>query len=199
MPLGLVSSAYSILTPSSPPDPPPLYTHLQQSKAAAGYDAYNRQDVIGADYGLINSTSLAPTPDYWLLRIWQALIGSAVLDVAVQGAPESVRAYAHCAAAGGGVALVLLNLDATAACVAAPTWAASSGKSLVYALTPGAGGVTAASALLNGRPLAVSADGVAPPVVGVPVDATAPITLPPMSVSVVVVPFAAGQAPACAA
>ena len=155
--------------------------------------------MIGADYGLINSTSLAPTPDYYLLRVWQATVGARVLDVAVSGAPPTLRAYAHCAAQGdGAVALVLINLDVGPACVAPPAWAASDASALVYALTPGAGGVTAASAFLNGRPLAVSSDGVAPPVVGAPVDARAPLTLPPMSVSVVVVPAAAGAVPACA-
>lgn len=175
------------------------YADSMAAKATAGYSVYCRQDVLGADYGLLNYTTRAPSPDYWLLALWKAHVrGTAVLAVSVPGAPRTVRAYAFCGGGGGGNAtLVLLNLDATAAaCVAPPAIAAPGAGATQFSLTAGAGGVESRDARLNGgAPLALDAAGRLPPLPGLAVAPGAAYTLPPASVTFVVVPVAG--APAC--
>ena len=168
------------------------------AKARAGYAAYCRQDFIGADYGLVNYTTYAPAPDYWLLVLWKRLVGARVLSVA-QPAARTTRAYAFCAAGGGGSAtLVLVNLAAEPACYTAPRGAAAGAALAQYSLAPGDGaGVESARVALNGgAPLALDAAGRLPPL---PPAAVAPgdgIALPPLSVTLLVVPLA--DAAACA-
>lgn len=181
------------------------YADSMSAKARAGYQQYCRQDAVGADYALLNaSAGFAPSPDYFVLRLWHALVaqapGSRVAVLDVGGAPRALRAYAYCPAAAGAanVTLLLINLDAAApACVAAPAFAAPGAPLAVYALTPGAGGLEAATALLNGAPLALDAAGRLPDMPPVRVPQAGGITLPPMSVVFAVVPTAAGAVPAC--
>ena len=172
------------------------YADSMSAKAAAGYKAYNRQDAIGANYGLINSTSYLPTPDYYLLRVWKATVGSKVLTV--QPSPTSLRAYAFCSAqVKNSVTLVLLNIDVSAStCVTLPSFA--SGNVTIYALTAGAEGVVDPNAYLNGQLLALDDAGHVPGVVGVSINAATGINLPPQSVTFVTIPSANGAVPACA-
>jgi hypothetical protein len=178
------------------------------AKARFGYQQYCRQDVVGADYALLNTSApdLAPSPDYYVLRLWHALVAQApgsrvaVLDVAAAG--RAMRAYAYCPAAAGraaNVTLLLINLDAAApACVAAPGFAAPGAPLALYALTPGAGGLEAPVVLLNGVPLKLDAQGYPPAMPPAMVPQAGGITLPPMSIAFVVVPTAPGAVPACA-
>jgi heparanase 1 len=176
------------------------YADSMATKAAAGYALYCRQDIIGADYGLINSTSLAPSADYWLLVLWKRLIGSKVLAVSGLAPPSTTRAYAFCAApsAAATATLVLINLANASACVGLPAGFAQPGVPLTqYSLTPGAGGVTSAGTLLNGATLALGADGTLPSLVGKSVPQAGGVALPPVSVTLLTVPLAAGFAGAC--
>ena len=195
------------------------YADAMASKAAAGYQVFCRQDAVGADYALLNATTTAggawayaPTPDFWLLLLWHSLVSGApgaranVLGVSAAAAPASTRAYAFCAAGAPGgaksVTLLLLNLDAAPACVATPDFAAPGQPLTQYALTPGAGAegdspVESFQALLNGRLLQLDAQGRVPALAGASVDGAQGIQLPPMSVSFVLVPVAAGAVPAC--
>jgi len=182
------------------------YADSMAAKAAAGYEAYNRQDAVGADYGLLNSTTLLPTPDYWLLRVWSAAVGARALAVAAPAGAPSLRAYAFCArnssAAAPAVALLLINLNAAApACAAAPAWAAAGARAAAYVLTPGGGAgaaaVTDAGARLNGAPLALDAAGRVPPVAPASAVLDGGLVVPPLGVAFFVVPAAPGAAPAC--
>ena len=193
------------------------YADSLAAKALAGYALYCRQDLIGADYALLNATASAvmgawsyqPTPDFFVLQLWHVLVSGAVgssanvLAVVVgDGAPgASTRAYAYCAARGAtSVTLLLLNLDAAPACVTTPAWATAGAPLTLYSLTPGTGDspVESHDAMLNGVLLRLDANGHVPALTGVPIDASAGITLAPISVSFVVVPFAQGAVPACA-
>ena len=61
---------------------------------------------------MIDCATYAPLPDYYAGILWSKLMGSVVLK-AVSSDP-TLRAYAHCSAAGPGAATVLLiNLDPT--------------------------------------------------------------------------------------
>ncbi len=137
--------------------------------------------------GLLNVTTLAPTPDYWLLALWQRTIGTRVLDASVgAGGDARLRAYAFCGAAANGTAtLLLVNLASEALCVAAPPLATPGTQRLAWVLTPhgGDGDVTAPGAALNGVALALGAGGALPPLAGAPAPAGAPLTLPPLSIT----------------
>ena len=66
-----------------------------------------RQALVGANYGLLDDTTLAPRPDYFASLLHKRLMGQAVIDV--QRAPEAdpfLRVYAQCAPVRNGHAAV---------------------------------------------------------------------------------------------
>jgi heparanase 1 len=142
------------------------YADAMAAVAREGYAAFQRQDFLGADYGLVNYTSFAPSPDYWLLYLWQRRVGSVVLDAHNGKGARAVRMYAFCAQARARVALVLLNVDSAAACVALPADAVAGSNFTQWSLTGGAGGVESADVLLNGVRLALDGGGKVPPTDG---------------------------------
>ena len=148
-----------------------------------------------ASDGLLNSTSLAPSADYWLLVLWKRLVGPRVLGVSGLPAKSSTRAYGFCAPSGASATLVLVNLASAPACVGLPDGFAAPGAPLTqFSLTPGAGGVTSATTLLNGAPLALDAAGRLPPMGGKSVPQAGGVTLPPLSVTLLSAPLAGGVA-----
>ncbi len=112
-----------------------------------------RQTLSGADYGLLDD-QLNPRPDYWASLLWKQLMGTRVLDVT--GAPETLRAYAHCAAGGGGaVSLLAINLASTAI---TPVFSGLGGHTVdEYVIT--AATLTSTGVSLNGAPLTGPATG----------------------------------------
>ena len=70
--------------------------------------------LAASEYGLLDTTTLEPRPDYWAALLWKRLMGTTVLNPGV--APTSgEHVYAHCANnVKGGVALVVLNLSQVA-------------------------------------------------------------------------------------
>ena len=65
---------------------------------------FQRQVLLShAGYPLINegaSGKMTPLPDYWIALVHKRTMGAGVLGVS--SSVETVRAYAHCAAAGAG-------------------------------------------------------------------------------------------------
>lgn len=61
--------------------------------AKLGQKVMIRQSLIGGEYGLIDRTTLAPRPDYWLSLFWRTLMGPKVHPV--ESPDISVRAYCH--------------------------------------------------------------------------------------------------------
>jgi heparanase 1 len=187
------------------------YADALGAKAAAGYAGFMRQDLVGADYALLNMTEgggIFPTPDYYLLKIFRDTLlsaGSLNLTTVVaasppSGAPPTTRVYAFCGS--GQAALLMLNLDnTTSSCVGAPAAAAPGGSMRVFTLTPVAdasgSGVTAASAYLNGRLLALDGQGKLPSL-DPQVVQVGDVELPPLSVTLAVVPLAGAGAGVCA-
>lgn len=79
--------------------------------ARRGQKVVVRQALAGADYGLLDDETLDPRPDYWASVLWRAIMGEEVRGVDVGADPSlAIRAYAHCARAGG-LAVLALNLD----------------------------------------------------------------------------------------
>uniref|UniRef100_A0A7S3C5L5 Uncharacterized protein n=1 Tax=Haptolina ericina TaxID=156174 RepID=A0A7S3C5L5_9EUKA len=63
--------------------------------ATQGHAVQCRQTLAGADYGLIDDATLEPTPDYWASVLWRRLMGTAVFRAHADGAPPTLRVYAH--------------------------------------------------------------------------------------------------------
>jgi hypothetical protein len=187
------------------------YADALGAKAKAGYAGFMRQDLVGADYALLNTslgtaaTGILPSPDYYLLLLWREIFANQtlVLEAAPPaGSPPTTRAYSFCGA-GGQATLVLLNLDngTSSTCVGPPAQAAPGSTMRVYTLTPaqdawGGTGVTSAAAALNGVTLALGADGKLPPIPPALIP-LGPLTLPPLSITLVALSLAAGQEGAC--
>ena len=82
---------------------------VQQVKVVA------HNTLVASDYGLLDDRTLMPKPNYWAALLWRRLMGSTALD---SGVPirAGLHLYAHCLRdTPGGVALLALNPDTTAA------------------------------------------------------------------------------------
>ena len=145
-------------------------------RAKHGFSQYNRQDLFGGAYGLTNSPSgrmalarddaIVLRPDFWVAFLWKRTLGLGVLNAtsssrtlrayAFVGAPPSPFASSLC----GGVALLLVNLDDSAAptAVALPAVAGASSFA-AWSLAPtAAGGAFGDEATLNGAALPTDVD-----------------------------------------
>ncbi|KAB1204652.1 Heparanase-like protein 3 [Morella rubra] len=88
------------------------FWYLDQLGMAASFDTktYCRQTLIGGNYGLLNTSTFAPNPDYYSALLWHRLMGNNVLSTSFSGT-NKIRAYAHCAKQKQGITLLLINLD----------------------------------------------------------------------------------------
>ncbi|KAL2349180.1 hypothetical protein Fmac_003180 [Flemingia macrophylla] len=74
------------------------------------HKAYCRQALVGGNYGLLNTTTLIPNPDFYGALLWHRLMGHKVLSVFHEGSPY-LRAYAHCSKKGAGISVLLINMS----------------------------------------------------------------------------------------
>jgi heparanase 1 len=169
--------------------------------ARRGQQVVVRQTLAGSDYGLIDDATLEPNPSYWASWLWRRLMGTRVLGAAARDdAPAALRAYYHCArpdapgARAGAVTALYVNVGGATTVQVALRGAATDDARVFQLTAPGLG---ARRGDLNGTPLAAAADGAPPDLdaLAAPLDAGAPITLPPSSITFVVLP--AADAPAC--
>ncbi|KAL6534900.1 hypothetical protein OROGR_013575 [Orobanche gracilis] len=88
------------------------FWYLDQLGLASTYDTktYCRQSLIGGNYGLLNTTTFVPNPDYYSALLWHRLMGARVLSTNVTGT-NTIRAYAHCTKQSQGITLLLINID----------------------------------------------------------------------------------------
>ncbi|CAL9127885.1 unnamed protein product [Musa acuminata var. zebrina] len=95
------------------------FWYLDQLGMSSTYDTktYCRQSLIGGNYGLLNTTTFHPNPDYYrraihffLALLWHRLMGRRVLSTNITGT-NKIRAYAHCARESPGITLLLINLS----------------------------------------------------------------------------------------
>ncbi|KAL8118151.1 heparanase-like protein 1 [Apium graveolens] len=88
------------------------FWYLDQLGIAAKYNTkvYCRQTLIGGNYGLLNTTTFVPNPDYFSALLWHQLMGKGVLSVYSNASPH-LRSYAHCSKGRAGVTLLLINLS----------------------------------------------------------------------------------------
>lgn len=88
------------------------FWYLDQLGMSASYDTktYCRQSLIGGNYGLLDTTTFEPNPDYYSALLWHRLMGRKVLSARFSGL-NTTRAYAHCAKQSQGIVLLLINLN----------------------------------------------------------------------------------------
>ncbi|KAI4343929.1 hypothetical protein L6164_011218 [Bauhinia variegata] len=89
------------------------FWYLDQLGMAASYHTkvYCRQTLVGGNYGLLNTTSFTPNPDYYSALLWQRLMGKSVLAVTSDASSPHLRIYAHCSKDREGVTLLMINLS----------------------------------------------------------------------------------------
>ncbi|KAJ3674287.1 hypothetical protein LUZ60_004903 [Juncus effusus] len=90
------------------------FWYLDQLGLSSRYNtkAYCRQTLIGGNYGLLDTKTFVPNPDYYSALLWHRLMGRGVLSIDISGSPY-LRAYAHCSKHMAGVSVLLLNLNRT--------------------------------------------------------------------------------------
>ncbi|XVE63644.1 hypothetical protein DITRI_Ditri07aG0036500 [Diplodiscus trichospermus] len=88
------------------------FWYLDQLGMASKYDTktYCRQSLIGGNYGLLNTTTFVPNPDYYSALLWHRLMGKNVLSTSFSGT-KKIRSYTHCAKQSKGITVLLINLD----------------------------------------------------------------------------------------
>ncbi|XWS17077.1 hypothetical protein CRYUN_Cryun33cG0037000 [Craigia yunnanensis] len=88
------------------------FWYLDQLGMASKYDTktYCRQSLIGGNYGLLDTATFVPNPDYFSALLWHRLMGRNVLPTRFAGT-KKIRSYTHCAKQSKGITLLLINLD----------------------------------------------------------------------------------------
>ncbi|KAG5019892.1 hypothetical protein JHK87_015747 [Glycine soja] len=204
------------------------FWYLDQLGMASSYSTkvYCRQTLIGGNYGLLNTTTFAPNPDYY-----RQLMGKKVLAVSSDVSSPFLRTYAHCAKDRAGVTLLLINLSnqtdfiltvrnpVTASVVENEvatgthkessffdklkktfSWVGTKGSEVTfreeYHLTPKDGYLRSQTMVLNGIPLELTDEGDLPRLDPVRNNLRSPIYMTPLSIAFVVYPNF--DAPACA-
>ncbi|XP_047323818.1 heparanase-like protein 3 [Impatiens glandulifera] len=193
------------------------FWYLDQLGLASTYDTktYCRQSLVGGNYGMLNTTTFKPNPDYYSALLWHRLMGKKVLWTNFSGS-KKIRAYAHCSKQSRGITLLLINLDKRSK-VEAKLKAVVNGTSSCrrkhrsgghhhhhhgdhihrkrirvreeYGLTGKDGNLQNQSVLLNGKELNVDDEDNIPPMEPVIVNAKEPITIAPLSILFVHIPY----------
>ncbi|KAK1306594.1 Heparanase-like protein 1 [Acorus calamus] len=189
------------------------FWYLDQLGMTSTFDhkVYCRQSLIGGNYGLLNTTSFIPNPDYYSALLWHRLMGTSVLSTTHEGSPY-LRTYSHCSKQKPGVTLLLINLsNSTSFNITVENdmnlypdkmtrfdqmMLQTSGLREEYHLTPNDGNVQSDVVLLNGSPLELTCDGDIPDLVPEIVDGSLPIQMAPSSIAFINIKDF--QAPACA-
>ncbi|KAJ0745214.1 putative glycosidase [Helianthus annuus] len=186
------------------------FWYLDQLGMSSVYDTktYCRQTLIGGNYGLLNTTTFEPNPDYYSALLWHRLMGQKVLSVNFNGT-KKIRSYAHCAKDSGGITLLLINLDSKITVDVSlsldSAWSLHKLKSHVhyhhrkankprhskisgtntreeYHLTAKDGDLHSQVMMLNGKELRVNSNGEIPQFEPVNVDSSEPISVAPFSI-----------------
>ncbi|XP_038678937.1 heparanase-like protein 2 [Tripterygium wilfordii] len=171
------------------------------------HKVYCRQAFIGGNYGLLNTTSFIPNPDYYGALLWHRLMGPSVLSVNHNGSPY-LRVYSHCSRRKPGITLLIINMsNSTYSSISVvndlnlytdmevPDNGGAKPRE-EYHLTPKDGNIQSDVVLLNKTPLRLtSSDGI-PELKPEFVDPTSPILVAPQSF--VFATLRDFNAPACA-
>ncbi|CAH9084001.1 unnamed protein product [Cuscuta epithymum] len=170
------------------------FWYLDQLGMSASYGTktYCRQTLIGGNYGLLNTTTFVPNPDYYSALLWHRLMGSNVLKTRFSGT-KKLRAYAHCAKKSTGITILLINLDGNSSAVvdvAYNKFSKIGGTAREeYHLTAKDGDLQSQTVLLNGKELIVDSSGEIPLLEPRVVNLEEPINVDPFSIVFAHVPY----------
>ncbi|KAH9624299.1 hypothetical protein KSS87_007202, partial [Heliosperma pusillum] len=178
------------------------FWYLDQLGMASKYNTktYCRQTLIGGNYGLLNTTTFVPNPDYYSALLWHRLMGKTVLSVNFSGT-KSIRAYAHCSKLSKGITLLFINLSGNTTVQSNVVYNGTYERNETanvrseYHLTAKDGELQSQVMLLNGDILTVSSSGEIPPFTPLHVNTSEPIVIGPFSIVFVHMPFT--LLPAC--
>jgi heparanase 1 len=151
-----------------------------------GVQVVMHNTLAASDYGLLDEDTLQPRPNYWGALLWRRLMGSGVLDAGVPD-ESGLHVYAHCQrGTPGGVVVLVVNTDQSESrTLVLPT------ASLRYTLD--AVNLLDAGVRLNGRTLALDADGKLPDIAGVPIVGDN-VTFQPVTITFLAIPDAGNNA-----
>ncbi|GLT29619.1 hypothetical protein SLA2020_044730 [Shorea laevis] len=188
------------------------FWYLDQLGMASAYDTktYCRQSLIGGNYGLLNTTTFVPNPDYYSALLWHRLMGRNALSTSFAGT-KKIRSYTHCAKQSKGITMLLINLDNTTTVQAKVAFNSSwtlqhkskhHRKTIIrlpqgsitgivreeYHLTAKDGNLHSQTMLLNGNILSVDSSGNIRHLQPVHVNSTGPVIVAPFSIVFVHMP-----------
>jgi heparanase 1 len=150
--------------------------------AKRGVKVQMHNTLASSDYGLLDENTYLPRPNYWAALLWRNLMGVAVLDAGPSASPN-LHLYAHCLRNHpGGVALLAINADRTAAQTLTLPIAAER-----YSLT--APDLMGTHVQLNGNELELGGDDALPSLKGL-VEKPGTVTLAPASITFLAFPKA---------
>jgi heparanase len=158
------------------------YLNQLGTLAQRGVQVVAHNTLAASDYGLLDEKNFAPRPNYWAALLWRKLMGTTVLNPGESPSPR-LKLYAHCLRnASGGVALLVINTDRTAALSVEVPAAAER-----YTLT--AAKLLDSTVELNGRELRLGADDSLPQLTGTSTQA-GNLTFAPASITLLAIPTA---------
>ncbi|KAM3702917.1 hypothetical protein ACJW31_04G058900 [Castanea mollissima] len=197
------------------------FWYLDQLGMASSFDTktYCRQTLVGGNYGLLNTSTFAPNPDYYSVLLWHRLMGNKVLSTRFSGT-NKIRAYAHCSKKTKGITLLLINLDGNTTVQARVSTENNSGVTKnssmheiqiprtrfgtmhrvrgskrvndtrkEYHLTAKDGDLHSQTMLLNGKILNIDSSGLIPPLIPIDVNQLDPIIVAPFSIVFAQIPY----------
>ncbi|KAL4632868.1 hypothetical protein ACB092_04G082100 [Castanea dentata] len=197
------------------------FWYLDQLGMASSFDTktYCRQTLVGGNYGLLNTSTFAPNPDYYSALLWHRLMGNKVLSTRFSGT-NKIRAYAHCSKKTKGITLLLINLDGNTTVQVRVSTENNSGVTKnssmhemqiprtrfatmhrvrgskrvndtrkEYHLTAKDGDLHSQTTLLNGKILNIDSSGLIPPLVPIDVNQLDPIIVAPFSIVFAQIPY----------
>ncbi|MCD7465241.1 hypothetical protein HAX54_000904 [Datura stramonium] len=175
------------------------FWYLDQLGMSATFDTktYCRQTLVGGNYGLLNTRTFHPNPDYYGALLWHRLMGRNVLSTHFQGT-KKLRAYAHCSKSSDGITLLLINMHGGATVNVSLSAGRNKAPALLqvmndqnprheiereeYHLTAKNGELQSQTLLLNGKELNVDDFGRIPRLEPIRVNPSDPIAIAPFSI-----------------
>jgi len=133
------------------------YLYQLGTLAQAGVQTVMHNTLAASDYGLLDEATYQPRADYWAAILWRRLMGTTVLDAGTVSQKDAYL-FAQCTRNHPGAATVLaINAGDSPLKISLPAG---------EAFTLSAAGTDSRIVMLNGKILAVAANGDLPPMTG---------------------------------
>ncbi|KAL6543715.1 hypothetical protein OROGR_010212 [Orobanche gracilis] len=165
------------------------FWYLDQLGIAATYGTkvFCRQTLIGGNYGLLDTTTFIPNPDYYGALLWHRLMGKKVLAVSHKGS-NYLRVYSHCSKDSKGITVLMINMsnstrfEATVMVGVSQPYTDVNHTREEYHLTAKEGNILSDVVLLNGTPLKLTESSDIPALNSELIDSKSPIIVEPNSI-----------------